>query len=588
MIQEIIVDVSFLKHTLTKREPVVTEGDYSSTKLIFCFEEKIEKGYGVRFKMSKPNGDMVLFKELDDLDKPEIILAGYDEEGNVFSLFPEAGLYPFELVLHSPNSKLTSAPGWLVVGKCQVDESQGEGAEYYLPLFEQALKGLENAVGQSTEEGGEVFNDYPNNKALTEYAHAEGTYNIAGGKAFSVLGVNSNTKTLTLDTVSGLEVGFVGSLYHKTNYEFFGTITAVSEEHNTVTFDSIPVKDVTETALLWIPEHPELGTVPFGVAAHAEGYNNKAVAIGAHVEGGNNIAAGKYAHVEGRNNIGGYASHVEGVNNQGKGLYCHVEGGSGQALEEYTHVEGYGNIASGKISHAEGKNTKALGAYSHAEGENTEAIGTATHTEGKSTYAEGNGTHAEGWGSKATGHGAHAEGYSTANGDYSHSEGYSTKASAQHSHAEGKLAVASGNASHAEGESTEASGQNSHAEGKNTKATKNNSHAEGTNCKATGASAHAEGWDSEASGEGAHAENFSKAVGKYSHSNGYGTVAGYDHQTVGGRYNANKSDNLFEIGNGSANSPSNAFEVKEDGSIVIGGVTLSPEQLVKLLALIGS
>mgnify|MGYP003411639601 FL=1 len=139
MFQEIVVNVSFLKHTLTKKDTGVVEGDYNSTKLIFNFEDDIKEGYRVRFKMSSPAGEVILLEEIKDLTKPEVILAGYDEEGNVYSLFPESGLYPFELVLFDDDSKLTSATGWLNANERQVNSGQGGGAAYYLPMFDEIL-----------------------------------------------------------------------------------------------------------------------------------------------------------------------------------------------------------------------------------------------------------------------------------------------------------------------------------------------------------------------------------------------------------------------------------------------------------------
>ena len=144
MLQEIVVNVSFLKHTLTKKDSGVVEGDYNSTKLVFNFEDEIKSGYRVRFKMSNPAGEAILIEELKDLAKPEVVLAGYDEEGNVYSLFPEAGLYPFELVLFDDDSKLTSQTGWLNASKRQVNSGLGGGAAYYLPMFDEIITKLED------------------------------------------------------------------------------------------------------------------------------------------------------------------------------------------------------------------------------------------------------------------------------------------------------------------------------------------------------------------------------------------------------------------------------------------------------------
>ena len=387
----------------------------------------------------------------------------------------------------------------------------------------------EELAGRKQANGGEIFNDYENNKA--------------GSRAFTITSMDSASTTMTLDSTEGLNIGYVCSVNSGSNWDFFGAVVSING--NSVVFDKWP-KNITFNvgATLWVPEHPEIGTRFIGAYSHSEGYNNIASHIAAHAEGGDNIAGGKYAHAEGKNNKAGYAAHAEGVNNEASGLYSHTEGGSNKSLGESSHTEGYGNTAEGPMAHAEGKGNNAVGAYSHAEGENTQAIGSA----------------------------AHAEGYSSVEGDYAHSEGYNTKAKAMYAHAEGKGAEASGAAAHAEGEATVASGPNSHAEGKGCKATNTNTHAEGTGCRATGVASHAEGWGSEASGEGSHAENYSKASGKYTHSNGYGTEAGYDNQTVVGQYNDNKSDTMFEVGNGSSGTKrSNAFEVYKDGSARVQG-----------------
>ena len=38
----------------------------------------------------------------------------------------------------------------------------------------------ENSVGQKVADGGEIFNDYENNKSWSEYSHAEGFGTTAG------------------------------------------------------------------------------------------------------------------------------------------------------------------------------------------------------------------------------------------------------------------------------------------------------------------------------------------------------------------------------------------------------------------------
>lgn len=76
-----------------------------------------------------------------------------------------------------------------------------------------------------------------------------------------------------------------------------------------------------------------------------------------------------------------------------------------------------------------------------------------------------------------------------------------------------------------------------------------------------------------ASGDFSHAGGTnSQATGDISFVFGEGLIAANKYQFVIGSYNNNKTDTLFEIGNGTSDSKSNAFEVKTDGK-VIGGMS---------------
>ena len=134
-----------------------------------------------------------------------------------------------------------------------------------------------------------------------------------------------------------------------------------------------------------------------------------------------------------------------------------------------------------------------------------------------------------------------------------------------------KLCV--GNYSYAEGYNVVASGYAAHAEGYNTVAAGNVSHAEGSTTRAMGAEAHAEGLDTKAIGDCAHAEgDLTKAIGNRSHAQNEGTETGYDSQTAIGKYNDNRQNNAFEIGNGTGvNNRSNAFEVDWNGNVLADG-----------------
>ena len=99
--------------------------------------------------------------------------------------------------------------------------------------------------------------------------------------------------------------------------------------------------------------------------------------------------------------------------------------------------------------------------------------------------------------------------------------------------------------SHAEGSRVLVTGYSAHGEGVDTLVTGDQAHGEGNGTKATGAQAHSEGYHTRATGDYSHSEGIStKATGSATHSTGVGTSAGYEAQTVVGRYNDNKSNSV--------------------------------------------
>ena len=161
----------------------------------------------------------------------------------------------------------------------------------------------------------------------------------------------------------------------------------------------------------------------------------------------------------------------------------------------------------------------------------------------------------------ASGYCSHAEGTGTVSSGYSsHSEGTQTTASGLYSHSEGTQTIASGHASHSEGTQTTASGYDTHSEGTQTTASGYAAHSEGRSTTASGDYSHSEGYSSEASANYAHSQN------RY-------TVADQPSQTAIGKYNTkNNTNNLFAIGNGTAdNARSDAFTVDNSGNVVASG-----------------
>lgn len=444
---------------------------------------------------------------------------------------------------------------------------------------------------------GEIFNDYENNKAVSEYSHASGSNTCAGHFAFSFkeheyteadYDTTNNIGKYYLNTVEGIAVNMLYTIVLTNNYDYRGKVISVGEDYIEVDNYLLPNSDTGSTikssSYILFPENPEIqGDEIIGTSAHAEGCDTHALSKCSHAEGYNTIAAGKYAHAENRGSIaGGYNSHAEGggvaygfnshaetgattlvgaefAHAEGRGSVAgsqaaHAEGYETQALNKYSHAEGNSTIAEGDISHAEGYNTYAQGYTSHAEGKGTYANSEASHAEGSGTVAEGIISHAEGKDTHAIGNQSHVEGTgsnTTINGQHGHAEGYCSSVDALGAHAEGYRTVASGKYAHAEGSGTKTQGYASHAEGYNTSALGENAHAEGSYTNATGSTSHAEGQSCLAAGKASHAEGlFAKAHGEAQH--------------VQGRYNIEDTENKYAhiVGNGALVTGEDGKEIR--------------------------
>ena len=417
---------------------------------------------------------------------------------------------------------------------------------------------------------------------------AWGEKNIAGSKAFRITFLNHHGNGevfFYLDGYDGgYEVGDEVTIRINSYYDRCGIIQESDNSEVTVKlYDGVTISDdwinnpIDDQLTLRVPDKPNVGNIDVGVCASAFGSGTSANGAYSHAEGCRVKADGKYAHAEGVDTAAVYASHAEGRESK--------------ALGQTSHAEGWKTEAIGNYSHTEGHNTKATKDNAHAEGWNTTASGESSHSEGNETEASGTRSHAEGYGSKATANFTHAEGKkTTASGESAHAEGDGTKATARAAHAEGVNTTASAQMAHAEGYNNQATGEMAHAEGANTTASGKRAHAEGNGCVASGNRAHAEGETTTASGEASHAEgNHTQAKGAASHAGGVYTMAGSDHQYVIGRFNKIDTEGkyAFIVGNGTSETDrSNAMAVRWDGTLELSGVSITPDQLERLLTLI--
>jgi len=104
---------------------------------------------------------------------------------------------------------------------------------------------------------------------------------------------------------------------------------------------------------------------------------------------------------------------------------------------------------------------------------------------------------------------------------------------------------------------------------------------------ASGQYSHAEGDGTTASGYDSHAEGYhATASGHYSHAGGYYTQATQPTMTAIGKYNSPRTNDLFNIGNGTGNNArSNIVEVNSASMNVNGAITINSKTVMPIVEL---
>ena len=238
-------------------------------------------------------------------------------------------------------------------------------------------------TGQKTIAGGEIFNDYTNNKA-SAYSHAEG-YKTAAGQMGHLITDDgwgdSTSKTYTLTSVDGLSVNdtvsmqFANSITNNVaalsnSYDDFAKITAINTSAKTITVDTYQSRGGAY-GIICVKSKPFVGTIAIAAYSHAEGKNTTASGSYSHAEGDGTTASGSYSHAEGfRTQALGNFSHAEGNSTHADGSYSHAEGNGAQAMAGYSHAEGYNSAvrADANFAHVEGWYTVAASPYQHVQG----------------------------------------------------------------------------------------------------------------------------------------------------------------------------------------------------------------------------
>ncbi len=495
-------------------------------------------------------------------------------------------------------------------------------------------------VGKSTEQGGEIFNDYENNKALGAYSSASGKNTRAGICGYKILAVDTiNYPTVGL-TVQGFEdspvwdeyaVGDIVNLdlvyHHYGIFKITGITDTLNEDYTAWVYVE-PIKTITtedgrtinlyippveeldiETSddsisWIWCDDKPDAGEIMNHIAPTAFGENTVSTGDGAFVAGKKNKAMGQYAFSGGLLNEANYAAFAINRNNHALGEYSVASGCNSYATKRFASAngdrcvadgesavaKGAACISSGNGSVAQGRGSKALGDYSFASGLSNEAtvngaiaIGIENKAINYRDVAIGANNEAKGAGSVALG----TENIVSSNNGFA--LGYQNNVIGARSIAIGVgnkpnsadcVAIGNGNICEA-GHYTLASGLRCITKYDYTIAL-------GEQCLSQGRASVAMGVKNEAYGSG------SVALGLKTVAKGYGqTAIGYYNKVLGAGDPVQKGSDtaIFVVGNGSGDAEAqrhNAFVVYNDNSIQIGDTILTEEKLKKLLALLDS
>lgn len=505
------------------------------------------------------------------------------KDGEVITFTPQ------EIIALSGTNYLYSHPGETSVKQdyVKIDRTlsqNGMAADAY--VVGEAIRTIDETIalhaGVTTNNGGEIFNDYENNKAFSPYSTANGYNSSAGSCGYKTLSIVVNTDANTAEiTVKDKDLEETNKAINTlapteeepiVNISFDGTshyvdtlkITSLSSDTDGNTVITVGTVDGSELPVLemdggedasiapaesvedwiWCSTRPNAGIIGgFSRGVSAGGDGAIAIGRGASSHGRETKAMGHYSHAEGRQTFAAYAAHAEGSRSKANGYYSHAEGSTTTANGDYSHAEGGQTVTNGKYSHAEGGNTIASGTTQHVQGkwniEDTEidanGYGRYAHIVGNGSNVARSNAHTLDWkgnawfkGDVRIGGVSYDEGQILATNEYVDSKDSATRnyIDKKRVTAGKKNGTSLGAAATAEGYDTTASGGYSHAEGEGTEATGRAAHAEGSNTKAKNTYTHAEGAGTEALGSWDHSEGYkSVASGSASHAEGYSTVA---------------------------------------------------------------
>ena len=278
------------------------------------------------------------------------------------------------LVLNSADGNQIGS--WNIPYICEPVPGFGsEEAEEYYTAFSNAVSKLHRAVGQSTEQGGEIFNfytdpvytgdeppeEFPGNTA-NKGAHAQNFGTHADGEYSSASGWNSTAS---------------GGIANATGRETLASGYAATTEGQSTTASG-------RCSHAGGKESEATGENSFAYGLKAKATKKQAFAVGEEVEATEENA---FAH---------------GLKSKATGSRSYAGGKESEATGVNAFAHGYKAKASSNTSFATGEDTEASGFYAVASGYKTKASGTCSNASGRDTEAQQYASSAQGRGTIAT------------------------------------------------------------------------------------------------------------------------------------------------------------------------------------------
>lgn len=601
--------------------------------------------------------EVILYKGEEKLTSPR------------FDMLVDNTVYNGEEIISSPEAdaldKLIDEANELITEV----ETKLENGDFVGEKGDKGDKG-EDGVGRTTTDGGEIFNDYETNKALSKHTSVRGSGNQAGSKGFRVLSsefftetenlipfpyaetsktINGVTFTINDDKsitvngkVTGLEYGWLtftlwdnvtldegtyklsgcpsgGDFYG--GYSLSWDSTRAYDEGSGTTLDYYQIADFNSTIYISLLAGTYCNKLTFRPKLEKVGAEPKPKVKCKLEESANGLETGditslrlNYNHLD----VGAITSiedktvvvTLDGGADDYVASQFHLKSAEAQAecpwyntlsvnakpdvgiidIGMYASADGLDNFANRIAARASGEGNKIVADYGSADGQyNT--VGYGSHSSGRDNkilgeYCEGNGqsnyitknaryTHIDGYGNKVTNTGSESP----------NDTGNTTRLDANYIGGFGN--VLKGFANFVSGMGNKVISKLSFVSGQGNEITAPLGRAGGLKNKVTGDIGDAYGNETVAGNTAVSRGYKTKALGWLSAAFGYETRANNNSQFVLGQFNSNKGDTYLEVGNGSSDtSRSNAFEVKKNGTIVVGGVALTPTQLQQLLSLL--